>query len=61
MRAKLKLYCESAEELDKVMRLIRETGIEILTIQRKFTRRKLPRIQKEERTVVSLTSKARNV
>lgn len=56
MTAKLKLYCENADELDEVMRLLRETGIEILTIQRRYTRRKLPKIQKKEWADVTRTS-----
>lgn len=48
MTAELTLYFENAEDLHKVMRLLRETGLEILTLQPKPARKKSPKPQKRE-------------
>jgi hypothetical protein len=48
MTAELTLYFENADDLQKVMQLLRETGLEILTLQPKPARKKLPKLQKRE-------------
>ncbi|MCB9329630.1 MAG: hypothetical protein H6574_00985 [Lewinellaceae bacterium] len=48
MTAELTLYFENAEDLQKVMQLLRETGLEILTLRPKPARKKLPKLRKRE-------------
>jgi len=48
MTAELTLYFENVDDLDKVIRLLRESGLEILTFQSKPARKKSPKPRKRE-------------
>jgi len=48
MTAELTLYFENTDDLQKVMRMLRETGLEILMLQPKNARKKSPKTRKKE-------------
>ncbi len=48
MTAELVLHFNNADDLTRVLQFLRETGLEILTIKPKPSRKKLPKTEKRE-------------